>query len=84
MTNNLSDGKKFLSSNLKKNLYLYYFFCSEGYVGDGITCATETEEKNNEQCHSEAYLVETDGKQKCICKPGYHGDGYNCRGNYVY
>ena len=39
----------------------------------------ETEEHN---CDADANCVNTIGSFMCACKPGFTGNGVNCRGKY--
>ena len=46
------------------------------YFADVDECATE-----NNDCAQQAKCINTEGTYKCICLPGYLGDGKSCSGN---
>ena len=33
-------------------------------------------------CHANASLVQQGGVERCVCDPGYSGDGVNCEGKH--
>uniref|UniRef100_A0A671QZY7 Stabilin-2-like n=1 Tax=Sinocyclocheilus anshuiensis TaxID=1608454 RepID=A0A671QZY7_9TELE len=52
--------------------------CKEGYTGE--FCEQQTQLCGpNQPCHAHANCVfETFGVERCVCKPGFQGDGYMC------
>ena len=46
-------------------------------ISDIDECAGEAH-----NCSSNAVCNNTKGSYNCTCKPGYEGDGNNCKGNY--
>lgn len=53
--------------------YLYFIFV------DIFECVFS--EYNN--CHADAYCIDTIGSYACRCKDGYNGDGFTCTSMYL-
>ena len=40
-------------------------------------------ENQSHNCHESAHCNNTIGSYECSCKPGFHGNGVDCNGNYI-
>ena len=58
---------------------MYHEFCvyTIGFILDIGEGAENTSNSSNEN----AICENSDGSSKCICKPGFSGDGHNCTSN---
>lgn len=59
-----------------------YCQCDPGYEGNGIENCEEAKPRcdtlNDCDENAECEMNDNDGKYRCICRDGYHGDGYSC------
>ena len=44
-----------------------------------VTDSSSTTE-DDAQCHANARFISQGGVGKCVCNPGYDGDGFDCEG----
>ncbi|CDQ60559.1 unnamed protein product [Oncorhynchus mykiss] len=72
----------------------YICSCLSGFVGDGYTCRgrhlcpycfsltvvshTDIDECEQGRCHRDAVCYNSQGSFTCQCRPGFHGDGFQC------
>lgn len=59
--------------------------CVAGYRRlDKFNCVEVDECKSGEHsCHEHADCSNTAGSYHCRCQPGYEGDGYDCKREYL-
>ncbi|KAL9953461.1 hypothetical protein ACROYT_G040883 [Oculina patagonica] len=57
----------------------YRCLCSAGFTGQD--CKSDIDEcaARTHSCDANAECINTKGSYNCTCKPGYHGDGKNCK-----
>ncbi|RCN27999.1 EGF-like domain protein, partial [Ancylostoma caninum] len=56
-------------------------YCNSGFSGP--TCEiVDKNECHDKPCHWLAHCQNTVGSYECACFPGFHGDGYQCAGEW--
>ncbi|CAH3116212.1 unnamed protein product, partial [Porites lobata] len=65
---------------------IFIFLCHSGSATAIAEIDLNIDECSDDdnKCHQEAECINTFGSYNCSCKPGFEGDGYNCRRKFLF